>query len=184
MAKFTAQALAEKCGHTSIDSNTTLKTKINPDASDVHEETMSLRVCGTGPDAFFEWVTACGDPVGSVFGDLDDTELDGSTDVLLNAEGDAEITGIDLEKVGDFKVTLSSVGNPDRGQSPGRSLPGVKKITLVVRTMKEASEACQKYIAANDLGGGNWSGGDIICDDKIVARVSYNGRVWLPENRI
>lgn len=26
----------------------------------------------------------------------------------------------------------------------------------------------------------HWVGGDVICKGKVVARVSYNGRVWMP----
>jgi len=93
---------------------------------------------------------------------------------------DNEITGVDLETINNFTVTLASVGNPDHGQSPEHSLPGVKSITLPVKTLQQASDACQKYITENDLGSGNWSGGDVSCDGKLIARVSYNGRVWRP----
>ena len=61
----TARQVATHYGHTNIDSNTTLK-------SDGHDEMMDLRVCGTGIDAFFEWITEYGDPIGDVFDELND----------------------------------------------------------------------------------------------------------------
>lgn len=52
---------------------------------------------------------------------------------------------------------------------------------VAVASLEEASRACRAYIEANELGGGNWTGGDVIEGDKKVASVSYNGRIWLPE---
>jgi hypothetical protein len=43
---------------------------------------------------------------------------------------------------------------------------------------KEASEVASKWISDNDLGAGNWSGGEIAVKGTVVAHVSYNGRVW------
>lgn len=67
MLTKTAQDLAARYGHTSADSNTTLLTKVNPDASDGHDEMMDLNVCGVGTSAYFEWVSEYGDPIGDVF---------------------------------------------------------------------------------------------------------------------
>ena len=83
-----------------------------------------------------------------------------------------------LEEPGVFTVALSSTGNPDYGQTPGRSLPGVRKRKAKVGSLAEASKVCRQYIEENDLGGGNWDGGFVTQDDKVVAYVSYNGRVW------
>lgn len=69
--KKTAQEVAAHFGHTNSDSNTTLKTEVNPDASDGHDEMMDLRICGTGKDAFFEWITEYGDPIGNVLHELE-----------------------------------------------------------------------------------------------------------------
>jgi hypothetical protein len=91
-----------------------------------------------------------------------------------------EICASDLETVGAFKVMLMSVGNPDHGQNPFLSLPGVRSKNVAVKTLKEASDVCRKFIDDNGLGGGNWSGGDVFKENVIVARVSYNGRVWHP----
>jgi len=79
-------------------------------------------------------------------------------------------------------VRLASIGNPDFGQDPNKPMYGCEKGKLVkVATFKEASEKCRKFIDDNDLGGGNWFGGEIYNDDDkntVIAHVSYNGRVW------
>ena len=73
-----------------------------------------------------------------------------------------------------FKVVLKSCGNPDFGQTAAQS----PKKTIKVSSIKEASNACRDYISKYELGGGNWSGGQVYKDDKPFARISYNGRVW------
>lgn len=78
-------------------------------------------------------------------------------------------------------VVLACRGNPDFGQDPNRTLPGVRARRQKVATLREASEACRAYISNHDLGGGNWTGGDVFdADGKQIAHVSYNGRVWRP----
>lgn len=74
-------------------------------------------------------------------------------------------------------VKLSARGNPDFGQP--RSI-GVSTRTVEVADFAAASAACMEYIRAHDLGGGNWTGGEVRDGGKVVARVSYNGRVWGP----
>lgn len=90
----------------------------------------------------------------------------------------SEITGEDLDFRGDFKVKLASVGNPDRNQHPFQGLIGVPFRVMAVKTLREACFVCRCYIEEHGLGGGNWSGGEVSVGDEIVARVSYNGRVW------
>ena len=79
-----------------------------------------------------------------------------------------------------MKVALSSIGNPDFGQDPNRPMYGCEKNKRVtVLSFKEASEVCLEFIKSNYLGGGNWRGGDITDDSgKVIAIVSYNGKVW------
>lgn len=75
-----------------------------------------------------------------------------------------------------YELKLSSAGNPDFGQhtpiSPAHSIP--------VASIEEATERCRDYIRAWNLGGGNWSGGQVYKGDKQVARIAYNGRVTYP----
>lgn len=92
----------------------------------------------------------------------------------------AEISKEDSEVQGNFRLALSSVGNPDHGQDPGAELYGVTSKIVSVKTLKEASVACSDYISENELGGGNWSGGNVFLDGTLVARISYNGRIWRP----
>jgi len=72
-------------------------------------------------------------------------------------------------------VVLSNVGNPDFKQYA----PIAPNFIMPARTLKEASELCLEYINEWDLGGGNWSGGDVYHPVKgHIASISYNGRVW------
>ena len=76
-------------------------------------------------------------------------------------------------------VKLSSCGNPDFRQNPDGPLFGCPEEAYVtVATFKGASEVCLIYINGWELGGGNWSGGQVYKGNKQIARVSYNGRIW------
>jgi len=82
-----------------------------------------------------------------------------------------------------MKVLLACKPNPDidmpgckgywtRGKRP-------RPMWVAVKDVAEARERCINFIACNDLGGGNWTGGEIRDENnKPVAYVSYNGRVW------
>ena len=74
-------------------------------------------------------------------------------------------------------VTLSSVGNPDYGQYYGKNVLS-PTLVIEVKNFAQASAICRAYIAKFDLGGGNWTGGMIREGERVVAKVSYNGRVW------
>lgn len=47
-----------------------------------------------------------------------------------------------------------------------------------IKSFKAASIICRDYIERNELGGGNWSGGQIYHGSELVAEVGYNGAVW------
>lgn len=49
---------------------------------------------------------------------------------------------------------------------------------ILVDSIADARMKALDFIRAWDLGGGNWSGGEIARDGKVFARVSYNGRIW------
>lgn len=53
---------------------------------------------------------------------------------------------------------------------------------VVISSLKEGSEVLRGWVNEHSLGGGNMSRrcGEVREDSKIVARVSYNGRVWTP----
>jgi len=77
-----------------------------------------------------------------------------------------------------FKVILKSSPNPDFGQTAAPSRRQIK----TVATLAEASAVCIKYRDDNDLGIGNWSGGQVFDEKnpKQVYYISYNGRIWKP----
>ena len=75
-----------------------------------------------------------------------------------------------------MQITMSSCGNPDFDEDPAQALSPT--LIISVATFEEASAACRAYIEQYDLGGGNWSGGQLFEAGRQVARVSYNGRVW------
>ena len=83
---------------------------------------------------------------------------------------------------GAFVVVLDSRGNPDFGQDERRAMPGVKRAIVRVATLGDASKACRLFIECHGLGGGNWTGGEVknVRTKEVVAKVSYNGRVWQP----
>lgn len=71
-------------------------------------------------------------------------------------------------------VTLKAVGNPDLGQPPDL---GIQPRVVPVRSLEEAREICQLFIAALNLGGGNWAGGLVLDNHgREAVRVAYNGR--------
>jgi len=79
-----------------------------------------------------------------------------------------------------LRLILSSCGNPDFGQDPYS--PVSPSLTVVVGTFEEASREAQEYRDAHGLGGGNWISPEVVDTDTgmVVARISYNGRVWQP----
>lgn len=56
-------------------------------------------------------------------------------------------------------------------------------IYFEVSSLLEAKNLTQKFINEFNLGGSNWVGGRVIDEEnKFIARISYNGRVWESEN--
>lgn len=74
-------------------------------------------------------------------------------------------------------VRLESCGNPDYHQNIKAYIS--PPLTRPCDTFAEAVEYCRNYIGTYNLGGGNWTGGQIYHPVKgLIAYVSYNGRVW------
>lgn len=74
-------------------------------------------------------------------------------------------------------VVLMACGNIDFRQSLNE--PFAPTEMYPVNTLKQAANHCKSYIIDNDLGGGNWLGGQVISPKgEIVANISYNCRVW------
>ena len=96
----------------------------------------------------------------------------------INSPYGKELTGAEAERIGNFRVRLASAGNTDFQQDSRRSLPGVPRKTVRTRTLREAASLCRAYISEYELGAGNWIGGDVTENGVLVARISYNGRIW------
>jgi hypothetical protein len=81
-------------------------------------------------------------------------------------------------------IELSAAPNPDfldenpELQDPKATLSIPKKLVRV-KSLSEASAVARRFIYQNGLGGGNWTGGKVYDQHgKLVAYVSFNGRVW------
>jgi hypothetical protein len=80
---------------------------------------------------------------------------------------------LQVSKTGQAYVILSS------------SAPGVPRQKVPVKTGDHASAVVTRYIDSYGLGGSNWTGGDIVDGHgTLIARVSYNGRIWAPDGSL
>lgn len=82
-------------------------------------------------------------------------------------------------------IKLWHAKNVDLSDSGGyRKTPTTpRRQTVKVSSLREASLALRGWVNANGLGGGNMDkhAGEVSDGGKLVAVVSYNGRVWTPE---
>lgn len=62
---ISARAMASICNHTNEDSATELSETSRDD------EIITLRVCGVGDSAFYEFINEMSDPVSEVFDEID-----------------------------------------------------------------------------------------------------------------
>lgn len=76
-----------------------------------------------------------------------------------------------------YRMILRSVGNPDYRQNPNRPISPTEIIEFAA--IEEAGPALRSYVERHDLGSGNVPRTAVLEGDREVARVSYNGRVWL-----
>ena len=73
-----------------------------------------------------------------------------------------------------YTIRLRSVGNPDLGQyAPLSTL-----MTANCGSLANIVSVCRDYIAANNLGAGNWPEPIVKKNGKPFCNVSYNGRCW------
>ncbi len=83
-----------------------------------------------------------------------------------------------------MEVILASCGNPDHFQDPYLPMWGCEDNRKVqVESIEDASKICVKFIRDNELGGGNWLGGQVLEDKQIIADIGYNGKVTLPGDK-
>lgn len=76
-------------------------------------------------------------------------------------------------------ISLGHAPNPDvdDGYWAEPEEPGTVRHDSVT-SLGQAQQAVRLYISRNNLGGGNWAGGDLRLDGKLIGRISYNGRAW------
>lgn len=58
-----------------------------------------------------------------------------------------------------MRVRLKAVGNPDFPRGHPHREVSIPTTYVEVESLEEASRICREYIVENDLGGGNWAGG-------------------------
>lgn len=75
-----------------------------------------------------------------------------------------------------YTVKLSACGNIDYGQNPYEPLYGVPKRVIKATSIEECQQIVINYIDFYDIGSGNWDGGDVFKDGKLIGYISYNGR--------
>lgn len=88
-------------------------------------------------------------------------------------------------------LILDHTPNPDlmNGQGNGSGYWGSpaasQKMAVVVKSLKDAQRKFCAWRDHNELGGGNMTkntGKVFDAKKKCIARISYNGRVWTPED--
>ena len=77
-----------------------------------------------------------------------------------------------------YTVMLSSCGNPDFNQNPYEPVYGASKQIFKAASIEECQQIVRNYIDFYNLGSGNWDGGDVFKDGKLIGYISYNGRYW------
>lgn len=75
-----------------------------------------------------------------------------------------------------LKLTMKSVGNPDHHEYYGSGVKSPTQ-TITVKSIEDARQKCLEYIRFHELGGGNWTGGQVRFAGKIVAQIRYNGKI-------
>jgi hypothetical protein len=77
-----------------------------------------------------------------------------------------------------YEVELSAESNPDYDKSSYEGSVNIKSHKVKAKSIEEAREIVVAFIMENDLGSGNWSGGNVYKNGKKIGHVSYNGRYW------
>jgi hypothetical protein len=86
--------------------------------------------------------------------------------------------GSKTEMMEDLEVELGAEPNPDNSYKSHSGSVKIKTHKVKVKSLTEAQNKVREFIEKNDLGAGNFTGGDLFSHGKKIGRVSYNGRVW------
>jgi hypothetical protein len=85
------------------------------------------------------------------------------------------------EKGGDvdvYEVELEAESNPDYDKSSHEGSVNIKSHKVKAKSIDNAREIVMDFIMENDLGSGNWGGGNVYQNGKKIGHISYNGRYW------
>ena len=77
-----------------------------------------------------------------------------------------------------YEVELSAESNPDFEKSSHEGSVNIKSHKVKAKSIENARDVVMSFIMENDLGGGNWSGGNVYKNGEKIGHVSYNGRYW------
>ena len=75
-----------------------------------------------------------------------------------------------------YSVILSAHGNPDHYESPFEKVAPTE--VAHCKSIEECQAKVREYIDKHDLGGGNFTGGDVYQYGEVIGRISYNSRYW------
>jgi hypothetical protein len=92
-------------------------------------------------------------------------------EVLIKAGSETEIKE-------DLEVEIGAEPNPSHSSRSHEGSVKIKTYRVKVKSLSEAQNEVRGFIEENDLGSGNFNGGDLFSHGKKIGRVSYNGRVW------
>ena len=78
-----------------------------------------------------------------------------------------------------YTVRIAHRANRDINGGYWGQRPTARAKWVAANSLAEASALCMAFMDQWELGGGNWSGGQIRNADGVeIAQVSFNGRVW------
>ena len=86
--------------------------------------------------------------------------------------------GSKTEMMEDLEVELGAEPNPNHSLRSHEGSVKIKTHKVKVKSLSEAQNEVRGFIEENDLGAGNFTGGDLFSHGKKIGRVSYNGRLW------
>ena len=74
-------------------------------------------------------------------------------------------------------VLLSNRGNPDIDQDPDKRLRDTPRDRWTkAKSVEHAQKLVSTYVKTYQLGSGNWTGGVVRSEGKIIGHISYDGR--------
>jgi len=86
--------------------------------------------------------------------------------------------GSETEMKEDLEVELGAEPNPSHSSRSHEGSVKIKTHRVKAKSLSEAQNEVRGFIEENDLGAGNFTGGDLFSHGKKIGRVSYNGRLW------